>query len=526
LLLILVSVIGISFAYFTASTTRNNLTNSTVDTTVTIDNTEFIIEGKLAINDLDILPGHKSVSSIKVTARGDHTINYNLIWDGINSLEKLDYKVYKTNTEIVPTTTCRRITEEDQGLTKYYEECNISEIDSLGEVISSGSINKNTEITKEILKDNETITATKEGETVYYYVVLEFPNLDKDQNIDMNSKFEGEITVESDEVELPMNVSKVLSKYTKDDSRSGEITAGFKESTPTRVYSAADDNGTSYVFAGIDPNNWVKLGNLYFRIIRFNGDGTMRLIYSGEESPATAGSGTQIGTKAFNIDYTDNMYVGLQYTSGEVHGNNQNSTILGESSSTDATTLYGWYNSKIKPSYANLIDSNAGFCSDRNNYADKNGTISGGGTGTTTTYYGAYIKYAKGGSYQTSYAPILSCKNASDNLKLPVGLITADEYALAGGGSPLDSSYYNTTFWLHTGQTYWTMSPCYFLAGKAVVFRVISTGYFYIGNSGTGSVDHVNGVRPVINLKSTTTFTNNGTGAPGSSTNPYEVVIS
>ena len=165
-LLLVVSVIGISFAYFTASTTRNNLTTSNVDTTVTIDNTEFIIEGKLAINDLNILPGHKSVSSIKVTARGDHTINYNLIWDGINSLERLDYKVYKTNTEIVPTTTCRRITEEGNGLTKYYEECNITNITELGEVISSGSINKNTEITKEVLKSNESITATKEGETV------------------------------------------------------------------------------------------------------------------------------------------------------------------------------------------------------------------------------------------------------------------------------------------------------------------------------------------------------------------------
>ena len=156
-MLLLVSVIGISFSYFTASTTRNNLTTSNVDTTVTIDNTEFIIEGKLAINDLNILPGHKSVSSIKVTARGDHTINYNLIWDGINSLERLDYKVYKTTEEIVPTTTCRRITEEGNGLTKYYEECNITNITELGEVISSGSINKNTEITKEVLKSNESI---------------------------------------------------------------------------------------------------------------------------------------------------------------------------------------------------------------------------------------------------------------------------------------------------------------------------------------------------------------------------------
>jgi len=38
-------------------------------------------------------------------------------------------------------------------------------------------------------------------------------------------------------------------------------------------------------------------------------------------------------------------------------------------------------------------------------------------------------------------------------------------------------------------------------------------------------VDYTFGVRPVINLKSTTKFINNGTGSTGSSTNPYEVVI-
>jgi len=521
-LLLLVGVIGLSFAYFTASTTRNNLTTSAVDTTVTIDNTEFIIEGKLAINDLNILPGHKSVSSIKVTAKGDHTINYNLIWDGINSLERLDYKVYKTTEEIVPTTTCRRITEEDNGLTKYYEECNISEIDSLGEVISSGSINKNTKITKEVLKSNESITATKEGETVYYYVVLEFPNLDKDQNIDMNSRFEGEITVESDEVEFPMNVSKVLSKYTKDDSRTGQITAAFKERTPTTVYSKEDDNGTSYVFAGENPNNWVKLGNLYFRIIRFNGDGSLRLIYSGEGSTQIIGEGTQIGIKELNNTATDNIYVGLQYMSEQVHGTEINSTVLGTDTSTDTTTLYGWYNSKIKPSYANIIDSNAGFCSDREPSTLNSSSNGAGGTGTTETYYGGYIRYVKGGVWQTTYEPTLKCKNTNDNLKIPVGLITADEYMLAGGGSPLNgTNYYNITFWLHTGQSYLTMSPSNFDRTYAWMFFAHYEGYL-----ANWYVHHGFGVRPVINLKSTTKFINNGTGDPGTSTNPYEVVIS
>ena len=319
-----------------------------------------------------------------------------------------------------------------------------------------------------------------------------------------------------DKKEELLVVSDILAKYTKDNSRSGEITANFTGSTPTTVYSKADDDGTSYVFAGENPNNWVKLGNLYFRIIRFNGDGTMRLIYSGEGSPATTGSGTQIGTKAFNTNNPDNMYVGLQYTSGVVHGNGTNSTILGESSSTDTTTLYGWYNNKVKPSYASLIDTNAGFCSDRDNYTNNTGTTSGGGTGTTLTYYGGYIRYVKGGSYQTTYIPTLRCKNASDNLKLPVGLITVDEYAIAGGGTPV-SGYYNTTFWLHTGQSYWTMSPY-------GLYSNVNARVFYVDSSGCllwNYVSDASGVRPVINLKTSTLFSSGN----GTAENPYVVKV-
>ena len=316
----------------------------------------------------------------------------------------------------------------------------------------------------------------------------------------------------------PMTIPEVLAKYTKDNSRSGEITANFTENTPTTVYSKADESGTSYVFAGENPNNWVKLGNLYFRIIRFNGDGTMRLIYSGEGSTATSGTGTQIGEKAFNSTYNDNMYVGLQYTSEQVHGTGTNSTILGTAESTDATTLYGWYNSKLKEKYASLIDTNAGFCSDRDNYTNNTGTTAGGGTGTTTTYYGGYIRYVKGGSWQTSYTPVLTCKNASDNLKLPVGLITADEYALAGGGVRNNGdSYYNTTFWLHTGQSYWTMSPYSFGGTRAWVLCVDSYGFLgEIRVEWSGG-----GVRPVINLKTSTLFSSGN----GTAENPYGVKV-
>jgi len=56
--------------------------------------------------------------------------------------------------------------------------------------------------------------------------------------------------------------------------------------------------------------------------------------------------------------------------------------------------------------------------------------------------------------------------------------------------------------------------------GNARMLIASSSGYL-----SSTRVDYTFGVRPVINLKSTTKFINNGTGSTGSSTNPYEVVI-
>ena len=310
-----------------------------------------------------------------------------------------------------------------------------------------------------------------------------------------------------------MNISNILARYSKDNSRNGEIAAGFKESTPTTVYSKEDDSGTSYVFAGVNPNNWVKLGDIYFRIIRFNGDGSLRLIYSGDGTPQEKGFKALISEKEFNLDSSEPAYVGLQYTLGEVHGNSTNSTILGEENSLDATTLYGWYNSKIKPNYENIIDSNSGFCVDREPSTDNSVSNGLGGNGEKT-YYGAYIRFMPGLplSETTSSTPTLKCKNASDNLNLPVGLITGDEFVLSGGGLTLIN---NETFWLNIGEQYWTLSPN-FSTYRAYVSNVTDKGSF-LGKA----VNVAIGVRPVINLKSDVIFLNDG--GNGTSSNPYVV---
>ena len=291
----------------------------------------------------------------------------------------------------------------------------------------------------------------------------------------------------------------LLANYPTQLTRTDFNTTVTSDTTGT-IYYADTKDGRTYYFAGNPTDNWVKFANKYWRIIRINEDGTLRLIYQGTSNTAT-GTGTQTQTSAFNSSYNNNAYVGLKYTTNNVHGTGTNSTILNE--------LNEWYSSNLS-SYADKIDGNAGFCGDRTPYTNSSGTTSGGGTGTTTTYYAGYIRLNK------NKQPTFECSNSSDlyttsgssqgnkALTYPIGLITADEVAYAGG-------VYGTTnqsYYLYTNSAYWTMSPYFYgSAGGARVFYVRSDGSF-----GTPRVDSSSGMRPVINLKADTKFSEgNGT---------------
>ena len=230
------------------------------------------------------------------------------------------------------------------------------------------------------------------------------------------------------------------------------------------------------------------------------------MIYQGTEAN-THYYVTEIQTSSFNRSNDNNMYVGYMYESNQVHGLTSNSTIKG--------ILDTWYQNNLSNVYSK-IDGNAGFCGDRQ--PSTSNTISNGlgGTGTTYTFYGAYIRL------DTNKAPTYECASDSDlyttigsengngALTYPIGLITADEVAYAAG-------VYNTTnqsYYLNTGREYWTISP--------FDSHNVAAHVFYVHRSGILEGTYVNleyGVRPVINLRADVTIS----GGDGTSSNPYTI---
>ena len=317
------------------------------------------------------------------------------------------------------------------------------------------------------------------------------------------------------------------------------------------MYSAADDLGTSYYFRGAVNNNWVKFGkdssnkDIYWRIIRINGDNTIRIIYSGTTDPKNessvtgsngvymTGEGTQIGTSAFNSSIDKAEYVGYQYIEGQQHG-------YGKCNGSNAScTVNGniVYNSDIKQEIENwyvgttletdaatkaLVSQDQIFCNDRTastsdvDYSTTNySTLINWNSTGVDYYYGPYGRLEK-----LIKNPILTCPTASDKftvntnigngaLTYPVGLITTDEVAMAGG---VDENQ-NNNYYLYTYQSYWMGSPYTFSSNKTNVYLNESSVMFSADKVG---IDY--GIRPVISLSASVVLSGDGTYA-----NPYTV---
>ena len=283
------------------------------------------------------------------------------------------------------------------------------------------------------------------------------------------------------------------------------------ESHEKGIYQMSDDDGTSYYYRGSVENNYVEFAGLWWRIVRINGDGTIRLIYDGTTSHTNGESSTDryYNTTKFNEEHTDNMYTGYMYTNEEAHGLGTSSTIKQMNDT--------FYESRLTD-YTEYIDTNNGFCGDRSTLNLQSGV----GTGTITTYNKGYLRI-------TTSSPTLTCEESNDYytvnssskgnkaLTYPIGLITVDEVMLAGhSGGAFDGSYNyqksSPNSYLTIGQKFWTMTPLggynsfNFTSWDTLIATVEENGLI---NDYSTTVIYA--IRPVINLKANLTFTGNGT---------------
>ena len=298
----------------------------------------------------------------------------------------------------------------------------------------------------------------------------------------------------------------------------------FTETNTGTLYKATESIAGNtpkdvYYFAGDAKNNWVKFGGFYWRIIRTNYDGSIRLLYSGTSHNTTAG---YIGTSKFNTSTNDPMYVGYKYGTTDSLENNR----LNTNDSTIKTYIDNWYINKFSANsgnYSSYISTEAVYCNDRElaSWATYN-------TGSRA------FDYAPKGRLYTNKTPTYNCTNNKDafsgsnseaKLTYPIGLMTADEIAYAGGKvttnlpSPYAWYYLNSSGVSITGSTtWWSLSPRDWGSGSSYIWVVAgSNSPGYLNNGYVGATSY--GVRPVISLEKDVLWS----GGNGSSSSPYKI---
>ena len=498
----LICVVGVSYAFFTAGM------SSETSTTVRADagTMKITYDGGNDINLAGIYPKDDVWATKTITVTGNNTTDAEMYYkltlvvdsNTFKTDDPLQYELVSTNTstngEVIPTISKTDLTENSIEL-------------------GSGKFAK----------------ANNAKHT--YLLKIYYPKKATSQNANQGAAFSAHVEITSTKAPTVSNLAKVI--LANNEVKAPLTTPGAAISTADEALlaSAEDDYGTSYYFRGAVTNNYVEFANKCWRIVRVSGDGSVKLILhndnpTGAANPCDAVNNSASAAfarysgetykSAFNEKTDDNAYLGFMYGAAgatdyaSIHANTNKSTIL--------TNLETWYNNNISD-YADKIADTV-WCNDKTivkdttyNPSSYGGNATGLGFGINKTWYGAAQRLLSTSGSAGGTGPSLKCNGDLSKINSKVGLITADELAFAGYAYGLENS---TTYLKENAtDTYWcSLSPGLFNGSYALVWYIIGSS----GDFAHVYVFYTSGVRPSISLKSTTNVTGNGT-----SEDPYVV---
>ena len=533
--LVLLILVGLTYAYFLTKITGNTNTKSISVTTANLvleygENTN-VVQG---ITNAE--PGYSVEKIFTATNKGNSTVTYGAALESIvNELSRQEDLVY--------TLTCTSYLKE--GFSLASNGTITGTVDGTCNGVPTEKQFPSTS-TMSVMTTN-TIDITH---THAYKLTVTYKEMGVDQSTDMNKTFSAKVNIVDTNALTVNNPYKsdagTLKKKIIDNAMlgTGSTKLGSEVTTFTKVSgendkllnTAPDDYGTSYYYYGAVTDNYVTFANKTWRIVRINGDGTIRLVL---DDVAKDTSGNVIETE-FNASNNDNAYVGYMYgtpgstTYDETHKNINDSTIK--------TQVDAWYKTNIVDTNSSSFIADTLFCNDKTLASSGIGGVATQlGYGTNETYYASMerLLYSTGTTEITTSKPTFKCaENATNdysrftvnvttlpngnktngNLTYPVGLLTADEVAYAGAYKSVKT---NKTYYLSNSSL-----PIWWLSSPSDSIGPFTDEWYVEGSY--GSLNYSNGVdgtfafRPSVNLKAET-LKNAG---DGTKENPYTVKLS
>ena len=475
---LLVVVLSVTLAYFTAQIIGKGkiVTINSADLKIIFTDSDGSISGT------NIEPGKWNVTkTFTIENKSNETYKYNIvIQDLVNTFVTEGYLQYK-------------ITSTNGGY-------NMTEFKD---------VPKSETATDTILAYSVSISV---GVTQSYTVEFKYANDESvDQSNDMGKKLSGTlfITEGTEDPNKTLYNQLLVDKSTK--LTRTDFSKVLTDNNTNTLYTGVEDSKTVYYFAGNATDNWVKFGknasnqDLYWRIIRTNSDGGVRLLYHGTSTTATD---AYIGTSAFNSSFNNIAYVSYMYGNlGSVANARENTN-----NSTIKTIIDNWYKDNLNTNYGKYLSTTAVYCNDRST--------------SDNAYFGAYTRLI------TNKTPSYDCAATEDKftvdtstgngkLTYPIALMTADEVSFAGGLYGANTPtwyYYNSVNDSSTGSKFWwLLSPLDSSTSGSSMFIV--RGSSNPGRLNYNYVNSNNGVRPALSLKSCVKYSS----GDGSAENPYTI---
>ena len=544
-LLVVTIIIGISYAYFFNIEIKNN---NTISGNINTKYYTFESSGNstlsLTINqsDLDMANASNDYSSF-VSGNGGN-INVSLNTNGLKKVYCSYDLVYIPSTAYTPSSGAT-----NAGLKEFTLSGTSDKGNSFSEIDVSGS--SAVTLISGIKISTDTNILEKWSFTAKYY------NLDVIQDNVVGKTFKGNIKVANTNCSFNEQIlggdyvllkstgaSSVAEAKSQIESKPKPDFSTVTTASDKGMYSAQDDLGTSYYFRGAVDNNWLKYGkytkdmyncnngtisatdtgnsctkiassgdDIYWRIIRINGDGSIRMIYSGVKAPTESTKvikteDTSLGVTVFNANTDSSEYVGYMYTLGQQHGTSKSSDIK--------TYLDNWYANYTDLNKTGTKITDQIYCNDRTastsnvSYSTTNYT-----TLTSWNSKGTLYFYGANGRISNDNNPMLTCAVDSDRftvnkingkgnsaLTYPIGLITIDEVEMAGNNfNESVKSHY-----LYTGAHYWTGTPAAFDGDFSFEYSAMDEGGFSMSDVGIRFA-----ARGVVSLSSESKLLGSGT---------------
>ena len=555
--LLLVVVLSVTLAYFTAQIIGKgkDVLVTSADLKIVFTDTDGNIEGN------DITPGWSNSKTFTVKNESNGTYKYDIIIkDLVNTFKTYKYLEYKitstdggynmTDYSYLPKASIKEdvaLAYEvsiDKGKThtytieiKYVNDESVDQSIDMGQSLS-GTIyireftKPTMKLTDKLMADNPTIgtrttftafTETNKG-TLYKATeqigtnpvkdVYYFAGDAKNNWVKFGKTTESSCTYKRKEV-IYVNMTEKIEKYPENEAECtstnicGDVenefyAVGLTESECTNA------DGAKWI---TDKATWSEAKkDIYWRIIRTNADGSIKLLYAGT-SPDT--DKAYVGGSAFNTTKNDPMYVGYKYgTTGSLENNRLNTN-----DSTIKTYVDNWYKNNLT-AYTKYLSKDAVYCNDRN--------LRSGDTYSTTSNFD-YASWERIKNKQPTYnctnmSDAFSVNNTGAKLDYPVGLMTMDELSYAGGEyyksltAPYAWYYTNANGESITGDApSWSLSPLVWLTSDSNVLEW--DGSNYPGRLINDFVDGSAAVRPSVSLSSCNLISR----GDGSSENPYVV---